>query len=135
MRKRAWYRYGLTVVVLLLFPWMGRAVTGPVILCDTPTVSFGQVDTSAVITNVFILRNVGDTTGILGLPRTACGCTTARLSQTMVGPGETVSLTVTFKASGQAGQQKQVIYIPSRDPAVRPIALFLEGFVSKSQAK
>jgi hypothetical protein len=128
-------RYSL-FVLLLVFPMIGSAVTGPKLVCDVPAYQFGRVNQSAVVTNIFIIRNAGDTTFVAGMPRTGCSCTKVRLSKRMIGPGETAELTAVFTAARRSGEQKKTIYLLPSDSEVPAITFYMEGFVeSPAQSK
>jgi hypothetical protein len=123
-------KYRLLLLVLV-FPMLGNAVNGPKLVCDKPEYNFGNVTQSAVVTNVFILRNEGDTTFVAGMPRTACSCTQVRLSKRMIGPGETAELTAVFTAARRVGEQRKSIYLPPSDSDDPALILCLQGFVEK----
>jgi hypothetical protein len=89
-----------------------------------------------VVTNIFIIRNAGDTTFVAGMPRTGCSCTKVRLSKRMIGPGETAELTAVFTAARRSGEQKKTIYLLPSDSEVPAITFYMEGFVeSPAQSK
>jgi hypothetical protein len=117
------------IFLVLLFPMLGNAVTGPKLVCDAPVYEFGRVDQSAVVTNVFLIRNEGDTTFVAGMPRATCSCTRATLSKRMIEPGETVELTAVFTAARRAGEQRKTIYLPPSDSEVPAIKFYMMGFV------
>lgn len=117
---------------LLSFPAIGNAVTGPKLVCDAPVYQFGRVNQSAVVTNVFIFRNEGDTTFVAGMARTSCSCTKVRISKRMIGPGETAELTAIFTAARRSGEQKKKIYLPAYESETPAIIFYLEGFVEPS---
>jgi hypothetical protein len=123
----------LGLFLLLAVPTIGSAVTGPKLVCDEPVHPFGRVDQSAVITNIFLIRNEGDTTFVAGMPRTTCSCTSAKLSQQMIGPGETAELTAVFTAARRAGEQKKTIYLPAHDSHVPAITFYMQGFVESPE--
>lgn len=105
-------------------------------MCDAPVYQFGRVNQSAVITNVFIIRNDGDTTFVDGMPRTGCSCTKVRLSKRMIGPGETAELIAVFTAARRSGEQKKPIYLLPSDSEIPTLTFYMEGFVeSPAQSK
>lgn len=123
-------RHSLFVVSLsLAFPNVGKAVKGVRLVCDAPVFQFGHIDQSAVVTNIFVIRNDGDTTFVAGMPRATCSCTHVRLNKRMIGPGESAELTAVFTAEGRAGEQKKVIYLPPSDSGVPVIKFYMQGFV------
>lgn len=108
---------------------LGKAVEGYKLVCDKPVYNFGHVDQSAVVTNVFTIRNEGDLTFPLKYIHASCSCTKGHLDKRMIGPGETAELTAVFKAVRRKGIQKKklrVLPINSEEPA---IVLHMEGFV------
>jgi hypothetical protein len=132
----------LALALLLFFPMLagrllaqvsdgGNAVHAPKLVCDAPVYNFGKVTQSAVVTNVFIIRNEGDTTFVAGRPQATCSCTQVRLSKRMIGPGETAELTAVFTAARRAGEQRKNIYLPSSDSDDPALILCLQGFVER----
>ena len=109
----------------------GNAVHEPKLVCDNPVYNFGKVTQSAVVTNVFIIRNEGDTTFVAGMPQTSCGCTKVKLSKRMIGPGETAELTAVFTAARRGGEQRKNIYLPPSDSDDPALILCLQGFVER----
>ena len=116
-------------IVLLFFPTIGKTVEGYKLVCDAPVYNFGTVDQSAVITNVFRIRNEGDLSFVLKYVHTSCGCTRGRMDKRVIGPGETAKLTAVYKAIRRKGTQKKslkLIPIDSDEPA---LIFYMEGFV------
>lgn len=119
----------LGFLFLLAFPTIGKSEPAPKLVCDEPVYQFGRVDQSAVITNVFVIRNDGDTTFVAGMPRTTCSCTKARLSKRMIGPGETAELTAVFSAARRMGEQRKSIVLPPAGSDVPALKFYMQGFV------
>ena len=107
-------------------------LAGPVPVCDEPVYNFGRIGPSATVTNIFVIRNEGDTTFVAGTIRTGCGCTQARISRRMIGPGETADLTVVFSAVRRQGPQKKAIYLQAADSGTPALVFYMEGFVESS---
>ena len=123
----------VSVLFLLAFPMPGSAVEGPQLVCDAPVCLFGRVDQSSVVTNVFVIRNEGDTTFAAGMPRTTCSCTKATLNKRMIGPGETAELTAVFTAARRSGEQRKTIYLPPSDSDAPALLFYMQGFVDPVQ--
>jgi len=119
----------LGLSLLLAVPMIGNAEHGPKLVCDAPVYQFGHIDQSAVVTNIFIIRNDGDTTFVAGMLRTTCSCTMAKLSKRMIGPGETAELTAVFSAARRIGEQRKSIYLPPSDSDVPALLFYMQGFV------
>ena len=118
--------------MLLLFPMVGNAVEGVRLVCDEPVYNFGQVTQSAVITNVFTVRNEGDLTYVHKYVQPSCGCTKGRLVPRMVGPGETATLTAVYKAIRRKGTQKKSLKLIPLDIDKPALIFYMEGFVESS---
>ncbi|MBC8206595.1 MAG: DUF1573 domain-containing protein [Kiritimatiellales bacterium] len=123
-------KLGTTALLLLLFPMLGKAVEGYNLVCDAPVYTFGTVDQTAVITNVFMIRNEGDLTYVHKYTHTSCGCTKGQLEKRMIGPGETVKMTAVYKAENRKGKQKKALRLISMDSIEPAIILYMEGFVN-----
>lgn len=122
--------------LLLAFPIIGtcaaqggNAENGPKLVCDALVYNFGTVNQSAVVTNVFVIRNEGTTTFVAGMPRVTCSCTKVTLNKRMIGPGESAKLTAVFTAARRKGEQKKTIILPSFDSNETPLKFYMQGFV------
>lgn len=122
-------KLGIAGLLLFLFPMVGNAEDGYKLVCDKPVYNFGHVDQSAVITNVFTIRNEGDMTFPLKFINTSCSCTKGHLDKRMIGPGETAKLTAVYKAIRRKGIQKKALKVFSILSDKPAIVLHLEGFV------
>jgi Protein of unknown function (DUF1573) len=118
------------ILLLLVSSMIEAAERGPKIVCDAPVYTFGQVPQTAVVTNVFVIRNAGDTTFIAGMPRATCGCTTTKISKRMIGPGETADITAVFTAARRSGDQRKMIYVVAADEEIPVLTLYMEGFIA-----
>lgn len=117
------------LMAALLLPMLGKAVEGYKLVCDEPVFNFGTVDQTAVITNVFLIRNEGDLTYVHKYVHTSCGCTRGRIEKRMIGPGETVKLTAVYKAKNRHGKQKKLLRLIPMDAAEPALVLYMEGVV------
>ena len=115
--------------VLFLFPTIGMSVEGVRLVCDEPVYNFGRVTQSAVITNVFTVRNEGDLSFVLKYVHTSCGCTRGRMDKRIISPGETAKLTAVYKAIRRKGTQKKSLKLIAVNSAVPTLTLYMEGFV------
>ena len=120
--------YLIAVICALLSP-AAQAVVGVKLVCDAPVFEFGRVDQSAVITNVFILKNAGDLSFVMQSIITSCDCTTASIDRRTIGPGESAKITAVFTAAGRNGIQKRRITLTPADGAAAPVIFYMEGFV------
>ncbi len=122
-------KLGIAGLLILLFPMVGNAVEGYKLVCDEPVYQFGTVDQTAVITNVFIIRNEGDLTYVHKYIHTSCGCTKGQMDKRMIGPGETAKLTAVYKAKNRHGKQKKALRMIPMNSDEPAIVLYIEGFV------
>lgn len=123
-------RYLLFVILLaLVFPMLGKAENGPKLVCDQPVYNFGTVNRSAVVTNVFVIRNEGDTTFAAGMPRSTCSCTAVQLDKRLIGPGESANLTAIFTAEDRRGEQRKAIYLPEAGAFEPVLKFYMTGIV------
>ena len=121
--------YTALLATCLLFPMPGKAVEGYKLVCDEPVFSFGTVDQTALITNVFLIRNEGDLTYVHKYVHTSCGCTKGHIEKRMIGPGETVKLIAVYEAKNRRGKQKKALRLIPMDAAEPALVLYMEGFV------
>lgn len=119
-------------LIMLIFPMLGKSVEGYKLVCDEPAFNFGVVDQSAVITNVFIIRNEGDLTYTHKYVHTSCGCTRGRLKPRIIGPGETARLTAIYKAIRRKGTQKKSLKMIPMGSESPVLTFYMEGFVEPS---
>jgi len=123
-------RYSVFVILLFIaFPTPGKAVEGYKLVCDEPVYHFGTVDQTAVVTNVFFIRNEGDLTYVNKYVNASCGCTRGRLEKRMIGPGETVRLTAVFRAKSRRGKQKKALRLIPMNGDKPALVLYMEGIV------
>ena len=117
------------LMAALLLPLFGFAVEGYKLVCDQPVFDFGSVGQSAVITNVFTIRNDGDLTFPFKYIRSSCGCTKGRIDKRMIGPGETAEVSVVYSAKGRRGAQNKKLWLIPMDSKNPALVLIMKGFV------
>lgn len=75
---------------------------------------FGAFDESlGLVTTTFKAVNTGDEPLIVLSARANCGCTTPRYNLETILPGDTLSLSVSYNASGRPGRFEKKIYVTS----------------------
>lgn len=82
---------------------------------------FGQVSYGQILTQRFEVKNSGEAALEIKRVSTSCGCTTAKISQEKIGPGEKAELSVTYDTGAMGGahgkgEQERIIYLRSNDP-------------------
>ncbi len=114
---------------VLIFPMLGNAVEGIRLVCDEPVYNFGHVDQSAVITNVFTVRNEGDLSFVLHHIQTGCSCTKGQMNKRVISPGESAELTAVYTAARRKGEQRKSLKLISVDPNGPTLMVYMQGFV------
>ncbi|MGE5692640.1 MAG: DUF1573 domain-containing protein [Candidatus Zixiibacteriota bacterium] len=77
---------------------------------------FGFIPRGAKVTHNYILKNVGTDTLKITNVRKSCGCTAAPLRKTVLPPGDTTQLEVTFSSGSYQGPVSKAVYVESNDP-------------------
>lgn len=77
---------------------------------------FGFIPRGAKVTHNFLLKNVGNDTLRITNVRKSCGCTAAPLRKTVLSPGDTTQLEVTFSSGSYQGPVSKAVYVESNDP-------------------
>ena len=72
---------------------------------------FGRVRPAQVLTHTFMLKNeTGQPLTIKDIS-TSCGCTAFRATKTLLAPGESTAIEVTFNTKGYSGHTSQFVYV------------------------
>lgn len=77
---------------------------------------FGFIPRGAKVTHNFLLKNVGNDTLKITNVRKSCGCTAAPLRKSILPPGDTTLLEVTFNSGSYQGAVSKAVYVESSDP-------------------
>lgn len=142
MNRAGRWRWGFALVLLLTLRQAAGAAEA-VLVCDDPVIDFGRLEQSAVVTNVFTVRNEGKVSFVLDRILTGCGCSEASLSSEVIDPGKEAKVTAVFSAAGRRGPQRISLWVieataqqgpvpPMLHPRSRPrpaLILRLEGYV------
>ena len=99
----------------------------PKIVCDEPTFNFGTQDNSTEVEHSYLIRNDGDLTLEIKQVRPSCGCTVANISEKMIAPGASATISTKLSLKGRQGVQHKTITVESNDPAQPQLLLKLEG--------
>lgn len=99
--------------------------TGPLIRFSERTWDFGPLRQHVQVSHTFTIRNAG--TAVLRILKVEpdCGCTIATPADTVLAPGQSTALDVTFTSRDFEGPQRKVIIIETNDPAEPRIDLLL----------
>jgi len=92
----------------------------PQIWLETRSLDLGQVVNGDVISRQVAVRNEGKSSLTIGTISSSCGCTQATLSPTVIEPGQSATLTITFDSGAHGpdltGPLMRQIFIESNDP-------------------
>lgn len=101
----------------------------PVAVVPVKTHSFGMLNPHTTATHSFEVRNEGDDPLALEVRQTSCKCTVGNLSDSLLAPGESTTVTMTWNTGYQADKYTQTATIITNDPLARSITLTVTGEV------
>ena len=100
----------------------------PRILVSEEEWDFGKVTQGEKPTHIFIVKNGGEGDLIIDSLKESCACIEVSISATLIKPGESAELEVTYDTTDYAGKDEKHIHIYSNDPQVsdKKINLYVE---------
>lgn len=104
----------------------------PAIFVDPPSYDFGTIP-QEVVTHSFTVRNKGDKDLVIGKITTSCGCTTAKIDQNIIPPGQKATLEVTFDpiVHDTKGKTTRTVHLETNDPRYPVKDVKIRAFVKK----
>jgi hypothetical protein len=90
---------------------------------------FGKVKEGETINHEFLFTNTGQSDLIIRKIKASCGCTTVNPKVTVIKPGQSSSLSASFRTSGFTGRQSKSITVITNDPKSPTLMLRLSGTV------
>ncbi len=78
---------------------------------DSDNFDFGEISDNETIVHPFIITNTGETPLIIYDSHTSCNCTTVKLPEESIAPGDSAKIDVSFNSSGRTGFQLKEITI------------------------
>jgi hypothetical protein len=125
----------LTIVLVVgAFGFRTTTLARGVIEISATELDLGTVGSTAPVSRVVHLQNVGqgwlEITGV----STSCACTTAKVGNTNLAPGEATALTVTFDPrvhDGETGHFVRRVYIRSSDRTTPEASLTIRVTVAE----
>jgi len=94
---------------------------------------FGTVKEGEPVNHEFVFQNTGKSDLIIRKIKASCGCTTVAPKVTVIKPGESSSLSASFRTNGYSGRQSKSITVITNDPTQSTIVLRMTGVVSKEE--
>ncbi len=103
-------------------PEAGNQTNMPKIEISPGSYDFKEIEFGKIVNYTFKIKNSGNE--ILEIKRvaTSCGCTTAKVSERKINPGQEAELLVVYDTAAMGdgphgkGNQERIIYIKSNDP-------------------
>ena len=92
---------------------------------------FGSIIEGNPVNHEFVFKNTGKSDLIIRKIKASCGCTTVAPKVTVIKPGESSSLSASFRTKGYSGRQSKSITVITNDPKQSSIVLRLSGNVTK----
>jgi hypothetical protein len=128
-------RYGRKVLTQKKDPAKRQPPPGtprPAIFVDPPSYDFGTIPQETV-THSFTVMNKGDKDLVIGKITTSCGCTTAKIDQKIIPPGQKATLEVTFDplAHDTKGKTTRTVHLETNDPKYPVKDVKIRAFVKK----
>ena len=96
---------------------------GPRLVVDQPEHSFGRIPNDRGVEHVFKVKNTGDRPLVITGVRTSCGCTAAMMESSVIEPGGTGNLRVSFSPKGGKTPVTRSITVSSNDPVKKDFTL------------
>lgn len=123
----------LALVLAAVFLFAHR-LTGPKIQAETLEYNFGDIPRQKVEKTLWI-KNIGSAPLEIRRVSTSCGCTKAAIDKTMIEPGQTANLTITFDPTEmeEIGPVEKIVYIRSNDPLNDETAITIKMYVVKDK--
>jgi hypothetical protein len=100
----------------------------PRILVSEEEWDFGKVTRGEKPTHIFVVKNGGEGDLIIGGLKESCACIEASISATLIQPGESAELKVSYDTTDYVGKDEKHLHIYSNDPREpdKRINLFVE---------
>jgi len=89
--------------VLAAIVFASGVMAGPAIKIDNTAFDFGKTLQHVKVTHDFVIESVGDDTLVIKRVVPGCGCTKAPLRDSVLAPGESTVLSITFSTKSYAG--------------------------------
>ncbi|HEY9166963.1 MAG TPA: DUF1573 domain-containing protein [Candidatus Kryptonia bacterium] len=116
--------------IILIFLFASYAA-GQIKISDGTEINFGTIyNTSRLISKSVILKNTGKSTLVIKGVRTSCGCTVAKISDSLLARGRHTIIHVTFNPEGYLGKVSKFIHVFTTDPLNPTITIRLTGTIA-----
>jgi len=105
-----------------------KSLLQPKLLVSEEEWDFGKVTRGEKPTHIFMVKNGGEGELIIGGLKESCPCIEASISNSIVQPGESAELKVSYDTTDYVGKDEKHLHIYSNDPQVpdKWISLYVE---------
>jgi hypothetical protein len=101
----------------------------PMVVVPNKTHDFGMLDPHTTATHSFQIRNEGQHPLALEVRETSCKCTIGKLQNSLLDPGQSTTVTMTWNTGYRADQYEQTATLVTNDPLRKLIQLTVQGEV------
>jgi len=101
--------------------------TAPIIQVANPVHDFGNIGPSSKNSCEFEFKNIGDGTLVIKKIHSTCSCSVGKLEKKEYLPGESGTITASYRASSVEGDVKKHLFIESNDPKNPRLELTLKA--------
>ncbi|UCE25727.1 MAG: DUF1573 domain-containing protein [Candidatus Zixiibacteriota bacterium] len=113
----------------------GPVAAGPAIKVINPTFNFGKTLQHVSVTHDFWIKSVGDQPLVITKVVPGCGCTKAPLRDSVLAPGDSTVLSITFSTRSYAGKITKKPYLLTNVSDERvPLTLQVEVMIDPEMA-
>ncbi len=106
----------------------------PVAAFEPKTFDFGEMKQGDKKEHTFSVTNEGKSDLIIRRVRSSCGCTAVAPSKSVISPGETAPIKVTFDSRGKRGRQSKSITVITNDPKTPTTTLRISSNVVTTES-
>ena len=125
-----------TVLVLLLsLAVAGETGTGPIIRFEKTAHDFGKLPSDSKVAFSWSFRNIGDAPLKITGTRPQCGCTATVQDDTLIPPGGSGSLEITFDPAGLSGSIRKSLAVRTNERSERRTLLEIMATVIPVERK
>lgn len=86
-----------------------------ILAVDKDALEFGKIEPSQKMHGTFTLTNKGSGPAKIGTIKSSCGCTVPKLKKTLLQPGESTEVAVTYNAGSHPGRTVKRIWVNSEE--------------------
>jgi Protein of unknown function (DUF1573) len=120
-------RYGLALALGLAFAGTATASTWADSLFDELSRDFGAVPHGPTLTHPFRVVNRTNATVQIASVRVSCGCTTARILQSTLAPGQETAVVIEMDTRRFVGTKSVTIYVQFSQPKFDEVRLVIQA--------